>query len=147
MCICLLRYPIILTSICCVTYSLRGLVVIKGRRPDVGLENDGYDTEEDSDDEGNVKDIPEESKVQPQQVKKYGVSPQLARLTLFHGTKHKTWDESVQLPTHHMHSFSESKVRSMFRQNKSKKWAVYNQSHMTRTYPAGSRVDSSVRTI
>lgn len=31
----------------------------------------------------------------------------------------------------------------MVRQNKSKKWAVYNQSHMTRTYPAGSRVDSS----
>ena len=42
-----------------------------------------------------------------------------------------------------MHSFTESKVRSMFRQNKSKKWAVYNQSHISRIYPAGSRVDSS----
>lgn len=42
-----------------------------------------------------------------------------------------------------MHSFSESKVRSMFRHKISKKWAVYNQSHISRTYPAGSRVDSS----
>jgi hypothetical protein len=64
---------------------------------------------------------------QRQQIKKYDVAPQLARLTLFHGTKHKSWDESVQSPTHHMHSFSENMVRSMFRQNKSKKWAVYNQ--------------------
>jgi hypothetical protein len=43
--------------------SLRGLVVIKGRRPVVGLENDGYDTEDDSDDEGNVVVRSDESKV------------------------------------------------------------------------------------
>lgn len=125
--------------------DLRGMVVIKGRRPLVGVESDAYDTDEDSDDEGNVvlRSLSEESKAQRQQIQKYGVAPQLAKLTLLHGTKHQNWDESVQYPTHHMHSFSESKVRSMVRQNKSKKWAVYNQSHMTRTYPAGSRVDSS----
>ncbi|CAB9505823.1 Inactive phospholipase C-like protein 1 [Seminavis robusta] len=122
---------------------LRGLVVIKGRRPLVGVGDDGYDTDEDSDDEGNVKSMSDESKSQLQQIRQHGVAPQLAKLTLFHGTKHKSWDESVQSPTHHMHSFTESKVRTMFRQNKSKKWAVYNQSHMTRTYPAGARVDSS----
>lgn len=71
------------------------------------------------------------------------IAPQLAKLTLFHGTKHKNWDESVMAPTHHMHSFSESKVRSLCRQTKGKKWAIYNQSHMTRTFPGGSRVDSS----
>ena len=49
----------------------------------------------------------------------------------------------MQYPTHHMHSFSEGKVKAMFRQNKSRKWAVYNQSHISRTYPAGARVDSS----
>lgn len=45
--------------------SLRGLVVIKGRRPVVGVENDGYDTEDDSDDEGNVvvRSLSDESKV------------------------------------------------------------------------------------
>jgi phosphatidylinositol phospholipase C, delta len=71
------------------------------------------------------------------------ISPQLARLTLFHGTKLKDWDASVRNPTHHMHSFSETKVRSMCRKNHARKWLIYNQSHMTRTYPAGSRVDSS----
>ena len=31
----------------------------------------------------------------------------------------------------------------MCRKNMGRKWAIYNQAHMTRTYPAGSRVDSS----
>lgn len=81
---------------------------------------------------------------QPQVKKvKHGVSPALARLTLFHGTKLKNWDDSVMIPTHHMHSFSETKVRHLTRKTDRLKWAVYNQSHMSRTYPAGSRVDSS----
>lgn len=42
--------------------SVRGLVCIKGRRP-VGVENEGYDTDDDSDDEGNVRSMPEETKV------------------------------------------------------------------------------------
>ena len=45
-------------------------------------------------------------------------------------------------PTHHMHSFSENKVRSLARKTDRKKWVIYNQSHLSRTYPAGSRVDS-----
>jgi hypothetical protein len=40
---------------------LRGLVVIKGRRPVLGVENEGYDTDEDSDDEGNVRSISDET--------------------------------------------------------------------------------------
>jgi hypothetical protein len=80
---------------------------------------------------------------QAKAVVKHRIAPQLAKLTLFHGTKHKNWDESVMAPTHHMHPFSESKVRSLCRQTKGKKWAIYNQSHMTRTFPGGSRVDSS----
>lgn len=41
------------------------MVVIKGRRPLVGVESDAYDTDEDSDDEGNVvlRSLSEESKV------------------------------------------------------------------------------------
>jgi hypothetical protein len=37
------------------------MVVIKGRRPGIGVENEGYDTDEDSDDEGNVRSISDES--------------------------------------------------------------------------------------
>jgi hypothetical protein len=37
------------------------MVVIKGRRPGIGVENEGYDTDEDSDDEGNVRSLSDES--------------------------------------------------------------------------------------
>ena len=121
--------------------SLRGMVVIKGRRPDIDA--DGEDTDDDSDDEQTSTLGDETAKSASQKVVKHGVAPQLAKLTLFHGTKLHNWDESVRNPTHHMHSFSENKVRSMCKKKDGRKWAIYNQSHMTRTYPAGSRVDSS----
>lgn len=118
--------------------DLKGLIVIKGRRPDGTSENDDdndFDSDEDDDDM--------DSENQKNPAAKQKVAPQLARLTLFHGCKLKNWDISVRNPTHHMHSFSENKIKAMSKQNKARKWAVYNQSHMTRAYPAGSRVDSS----
>lgn len=71
------------------------------------------------------------------------VCPALARLTLFHGNKLKDWHTSIRTQTHYMHSFSENKVRSLAKKTDRLQWAVYNQSHMSRTYPAGSRLDSS----
>jgi len=118
--------------------DMRGLIVIKGRRPDKSSENDDdfeYDSDEDDDDL--------DSEIQKNPLAKQTIAPQLARLTLFHGCKLKTWDTSLRNRTHYMHSFSENKVKTMCKQGKSRKWAIYNQSHMTRTYPAGSRVDSS----
>lgn len=134
--------------------SMRGLVVIKGRRPDEAV--DDMESDEDSDDDelasntGTEKTARSESNrsamtssTQPKPKKRVRISPHLARLTLFHGCKLKNWDVSVRNPTYHMHSFSETKVKKMCRQSKGRKWAIYNQSHMSRTYPAGSRVDSS----
>jgi len=129
--------------------QLRGMVVIKGRRPD-GTEADAYDTDDDSDYENGdgqttssmgmftIADMEKREKVE-----QHGVAPELARLTLFHGTKFKDWATSTKSPTWHMHSFSENKVRSICRHKESNEWIVYNQTHMSRTYPAGSRVDSS----
>ena len=129
--------------------ELRGMVVIKGRRPAIDAET-GEMTDEDSDDEAKSSyDFGEDgtklsASAKSQQTSvHHGVSPALARLTLFHGTKLKNWDESVRNPTHHMHSFTESKVRTICKKKETRKWAIYNQSHMSRTYPAGSRVDSS----
>lgn len=127
--------------------QLRGMVVIKGRRPD-GTEADAYDTDDDSDDEeadgtSSMGILTLEDIEKRENVVKYGVAPELARLTLFHGTKLNTWEESTKSPTYHMHSFSENKVRSRCRHKESFQWIVYNQTHMSRTYPAGSRVDSS----
>lgn len=129
--------------------QLEGMVVIKGRRPD-GTEADAYDTDEyddQSDGEpsgtstGNdpFKHIAQEKEKQ----QKHGVSPTLARLVLLHGNKHRNWRESIGNPRHHMHSFSESKVRSKCRQKEVHAWIKYNQQHLSRTYPGGSRVDSS----
>ena len=125
--------------------KLRGMVVIKGRRPD-GTEADQYDSEDDSDTEEGVSiatgDLPE-VKAARENVVKHGVAPGLASLTLFHGHKWKSFEQSIRTPTYYMLSFSESKVRSKCRQKHSSRWIEYNQTHMSRTYPAGSRVDSS----
>lgn len=124
---------------------LRGMVIIKGRRPD-GTEAGTYDSEDDSDDDGvtsSMGDLTVAQEANRAKVKKHGVSPALARLTLFHGFKFKSFDASVRTPTYHMHSFNENKVRSKCRQNLAQKFTLYNQTHMSRTYPAGSRLDSS----
>lgn len=71
------------------------------------------------------------------------IAPELAKLTLFHGTKFKTWGESTQSLPSHMHSFSESKVTTLCKRAQSHKWILYNQTHMSRTFPSGSRIDSS----
>jgi hypothetical protein len=139
------------------------MVVIKGRRPD-GTEADQYDSDEydedeyfddDSDNDEGDGNNPKNSRMNfPQhrkdsgareKVVQHGVAPELAVLTLFHGHKLKTFEQSKRSPTHFMHSFSESKVRSLCagRRKQSSQWIAYNQTHMSRTYPAGSRVDSS----
>jgi hypothetical protein len=126
--------------------QLRGLVVIKGRRP-IGTEADAYDTDDDvSEDDGQTSsmgDVTRDELAQREAVMKHGIAPQLARLSLFHGTKYKSWGESIRMPTHHMHSVSENRVRSLCRHKSSHQWMIFNQAHMSRTYPAGSRVDSS----
>ena len=42
-----------------------------------------------------------------------------------------------------MHSFSESRVTTLCKRAQTHKWILYNQTHMSRTYPSGSRIDSS----
>ena len=181
--------------------KLRGMVVIKGRRPanwDTGrdTETDYGDSDDDSDDEGTgtgtgggpgsttAPSVSEStttntttttttttfSRREKKAQQRHGIAPELARLTLFHGTKFKkSWPDSIRSPNHHMHSFSENKVRSAARRqgassnpnnaansnnpygggpaltatSQRDEWVVYNQTHMSRTYPGGSRVDSS----
>ena len=44
-----------------------------------------------------------------------------------------------------MHSIGETKIPKLIKKDakNAKDWREYNQKHMTRTYPAGTRVDSS----
>lgn len=72
-------------------------------------------------------------------------SKELLEITYFHGTKFKYFEESIELLPSHMHSINESKISKLVTQydNNPDLWRQYNRTHMTRTYPAGTRVDSS----
>lgn len=136
--------------------QIRGMVVIKGRRPSEfrkDNETDYGDSDEESEEDGPASSIAASSIGQvenlalqerrKQKQSHHSIAPELARLTLFHGTKFKNWPDSVRSPCNHMHSFSENKVRSKCRHKQTFDWIIYNQTHMSRTYPSGSRVDSS----
>jgi len=74
------------------------------------------------------------------------IAPSLAEITLFHGTRHKSWEQSNAMPTHHMHSFNDSKVsQRLCRQGIENigNWMKYNSSRMSRLYPSGLRYKSS----
>eukprot|EP00956_Cyclotella_meneghiniana_P024487 scaffold49232_cov103-Cyclotella_meneghiniana.AAC.3 len=129
--------------------ELRGMVVLKGRRPVDAT--DDYDTDDDAanddmtDQQSVVTMKTSVSSVSSRRVSTVTVkiSPELAKLTLFHGTKFRTWEASIGAPTHHMHSFSESRVRTFSKSPQSHRWVEYNQTHLSRAFPSGKRVDSS----
>ena len=156
--------------------ELIGMVVIKGKRPP-DPEDDDKDEEDEPDTTKNNKDaaistgVSEDDKdfdpykqegtaspkARNNNNKVPAIVPELARLTLFHGTRYKNFEQSIAEPTSHMHSMSEKKVTKLLSGKKKKgsssssssdktlveAWRDYNVRHLTRTYPAGLRVDSS----
>ncbi len=141
--------------------ELRGMVLIKGKRPpepDDGasstqnLEDDyaGYETDETeaptsprsttSVNSGSMSSPKNEKKK-----KKPKFDTELKKLTLLHGAHFHEFSEScAQKPTT-MHSIGETKITKIVgkAENNACMWREYNRDHMTRTYPAGKRVDSS----
>lgn len=125
--------------------SLRGRIVIKGKRPpepDAGKE--GAEEKEEKEDEDDPYEDAKKSQ-RPPDAKPPKIVPELAKLTLFHGTKWKSFDKSIELPHSHMHSIGETKISKIIDKQveNAELWRKYNVDHMTRTYPAGFRVDSS----
>lgn len=113
--------------------KLKGMVVIKGKRPP---EPDEDPKENKPGDVGDEEEAPG---------KKPKIVPELANLTLFHGVKFKNFKSSLKEPPTHMHSIGETKIGKIISKQAANTtlWRQYNTHHMTRTYPAGSRVDSS----
>jgi phosphatidylinositol phospholipase C, delta len=112
--------------------ELRGKVILKGKRPP--------ELDDEDEDAGSKKKIESESG------KELDVDKDLASLTLLHGTKYKNFNTSLSEPHSHMHSIGESKINKILAggpDNIYMLWRQYNEFHMTRTYPAGTRVDSS----
>ncbi len=141
---------------------LRGKVVIKGKRPPEpddepvatlsSVENVVAEENDNDDDPYSIHYIEvEQDKKSPtapaeESVKQSSkIVPELAQLTLFHGTKYKAFETSIPSPPSHMHSISELKITKIIDQapENAGLWRRYNLHHMTRTYPAGARVDSS----
>jgi phosphatidylinositol phospholipase C delta len=124
--------------------SLRGKVVIKGKRPpdpDDAPVEDVTETEE-----GDTEEDPYDIKKTEESEKKHAkIVAELAQMTLFHGTKFKSFEKSIDEPKSHMHSIGETKISKILSKKgpNSELWQKYNVEHMTRTYPAGTRVNSS----
>jgi phosphatidylinositol phospholipase C delta len=129
--------------------ELRGMVVIKGKRPPDPDEDDAS-----MDKTGNMKpatshsadnDEVDEYEEALEKPKKSKIDQELAKLTLFHGCKYKSFTDSISTPPSHMHSIGETKIKKILDKSKdnAKLWRKYNVQHLTRTYPAGTRVDSS----
>ena len=128
--------------------DLVGKVCIKGKRPPENDDDEFPISASESDDEEGLD---------PESALKSGPStksdiplpqifPELARLTLFNGVKFTGFSTSIRLKGTDMHSFNETKIMKVLNNdttNATEKWKQYNKDHMTRTYPAGSRVDSS----
>lgn len=93
--------------------------------------------------EGPTDDTTKKGKKKGREMPKYAES--LLELTYFHGAKFSNFEESCVMIPSHMHSISESKINTVAEKyaDSPKLWRQYNIEHMTRTYPAGVRVDSS----
>ena len=125
--------------------SLRGMVVIKGKRPPESEDNPvdvNYDDDaeqfEDSARAGELSSRGKATKTDAtngKPVKPPKVVKELARLTLFHGTKFKEFEKSIEEPRSHMHSIGESKITKILGKTPKNAalWRKYNVHHMTRT--------------
>jgi hypothetical protein len=74
------------------------------------------------------------------------ISPELAEITTFNTVKYADFPSLATLPVTNMLSMSETKVLKILDKNDQKivnLWKDYNNTHMTRVYPSGSRLDSS----
>jgi len=116
--------------------SLKGMVVIKGKRPRDESEFN-YSYKDEGDDNRHI--LGENTEKPKIEVK---VSPMLAQLTLLNGTKFKSFDESIHNPCYYMHSMDEAKIEKMQKKHK-EDMVVYNKNHLTRTYPGGLRIGST----
>lgn len=139
--------------------KLRGMVIIKGKRPpepDEGADerttklledyDDGYDGNDDELSAGaspSNKSQSGHSRSKPKPKKK--VQSELRKVTLLHGAHYNDFDQSIKQKPTTMHSISEPKITKLVGKSEeiADLWREYNRNHMTRTYPAGFRVESS----
>eukprot|EP00554_Chaetoceros_debilis_P015381 CAMPEP_0194111410 /NCGR_PEP_ID=MMETSP0150-20130528/10413_1 /TAXON_ID=122233 /ORGANISM="Chaetoceros debilis, Strain MM31A-1" /LENGTH=867 /DNA_ID=CAMNT_0038800829 /DNA_START=238 /DNA_END=2838 /DNA_ORIENTATION=+ len=139
--------------------KLKGKVLLKGRR--ITDTNDDfqhgsvYDTDSDDDSEIEeehtiVERDRDDKPLSPKatavrQVSNSAFSPDLSRITIFHGVRVTSFQEGMKSSKDCMLSIDESRARKLCRIESMNKngWLSYNNSHLSRVYPSGKRIDSS----
>lgn len=72
------------------------------------------------------------------------ISFKLSQMTFFQGIRLVTFEENITKSKDNMLSFDESKARKICSNPVMReKWIEFNNSHLSRVYPSGKRVDSS----
>lgn len=138
--------------------ELRGKIVIKGKRPPED-DNTPLTQEDDFDPYTSKASISSVARTTGSEASRNSNSPNgkknstkppkivpsLASITLFHGAGFKSFDESFGMPVSHMHSIGETKISKLIGDAAANAmyWKQYNIHHLTRTYPAGVRINSS----
>jgi len=137
--------------------ELRGMVIIKGKRPpepDEGEKDvknatqllEDYDDGYDSNDDTGASSPKSTSGKKSEKIKpKKKVESELRKVTLLHGAHFENFEVSIKQKPSTMHSIGETKITKIVGKSKenANMWREYNRNHMTRTYPAGTRLDSS----
>lgn len=136
--------------------ELKGKILLKGRRitdkKEDYYQGSAFDTDSDDDDSviegketvGDRDDMPLSPKSNVSRQASVSFSPELSRITIFHGVHMNSFEESKQKGKDCMLSINESKARKLNRSKEYRaEWIDYNKTHLSRVYPSGKRVDSS----
>ena len=72
------------------------------------------------------------------------ISLKLSQITILQGVRLRTFKENMALSKDNMLSFDESKTRKLCKiPLMREEWIKFNETHLSRVYPSGKRVDSS----
>jgi len=134
--------------------ELKGKVLLKGRRITDKKEDyysgTAYDSDSDVDSEIDNEhtnyrdDQPLSPRATVSRQESVSFSPELSRITMFHGVRMNTFEESRKKGKDCMLSINESKARKMNKIGENRaEWIKFNTTHLSRVYPSGTRLDSS----
>jgi len=125
---------------------LKGKIILKGKRISSSVDSVDSDTISDTDSDLDDSEMlwVRCSKKRKSKVPKVNICPKLSELIFLDSHHMKSFKESEDDPPNHMHSFGESKANKFYQKEDLRSgWMSFNRSHMTRTYPGGSRTNSS----
>ena len=124
--------------------QLKGRVIIKGQKlPAVAV--DGEPEDSDSDEAAEIEDDEVQERVKKYKKMRGKLAQELSACVVICQTTHfHSFEESARMGRYEkMSSFSEGKALKLMEDDGGRRYVQYNARQLSRTYPAGTRVDSS----